>query len=113
MEKNIPTELIRKRHKFLLPAGGVYETHKSVSQAKRRSRALQASGCKVTVDRSDDYPTLAPQPFAFTVARRLERSQERAPQPRARREPGDDPLARALLSIPARVAIASARGKRR
>jgi len=106
----IPTELIRKRHKFLFPAGGIYETHKSVSQAKRRSRALQASGCKVTVDRSDDYPTLAPNVFRPLGPGRYKK---REPEPRARREPGDDPLARALLSMPARAAIASARGKRR
>lgn len=52
--KDSPKVLIRKREKFYHENGNLYETWPSISQARRRSRLLQAAGCKVQVDRSED-----------------------------------------------------------
>lgn len=52
--KDIPKSLIRKRDKFFHENGTLFEKWPSISQARRRSRLLQAAGCKVQVDKSED-----------------------------------------------------------
>jgi hypothetical protein len=52
--KDIPKSLIRKRDKFFHENGTLFESYPSISQARRRSRLLQAAGCKVQVDKSED-----------------------------------------------------------
>lgn len=52
--KDIPKILIRKRDKFYHENDTLFESYPSISQARRRSRLLQAAGCKIQVDKSED-----------------------------------------------------------